>query len=172
MKLYVVRHGIAIDRTDPMATNDDERWLTDEGKTKTRQVALGLAALGVQVDAILTSPLVRARQTAEIIAKVLQPPREIHISDNLEPGFSVEALCEEISRMKGAQSLMLVGHEPDLGDLISTLVWGDDSGLVQMKKAGVALLALSGLPPSERGVVLKWLLPPKALIALGRSGRP
>lgn len=169
MRLYIVRHGIAVDRADPAATTDEERWLTDEGKAKTRLVALGLQALGVEIDAIFSSPLVRARQTAEVLAKVLHPARRLRLTENLEPGFSLEALCDEISRAEGAQNVMLVGHEPDLGEMISTLVWGDDSGLVQMKKAGVALLALSGLPPSPRGVVLKWLLPPRALIALGKA---
>lgn len=85
MRLYIVRHGIAVDRADPAATTDEERWLTDEGKAKTRLVALGLQALGVEIDAIFSSPLVRARQTAEVLAKVLHPARRLRLTETSSP---------------------------------------------------------------------------------------
>ncbi|MBN1477039.1 phosphohistidine phosphatase SixA [Candidatus Sumerlaeota bacterium] len=168
MRLYVVRHGIAVDRLSPSVTSDAERWLTEEGKTKTLAVAEGLEALGVKVDVILTSPLVRARQTAEILTEVLEPTGGLVETGALEPGFSMTELCEVLMAQGPPESAMIVGHEPDLSELISTLVWGDDRGEVEMKKAGCALLEIDALPPSEAGVTLRWLIPPKVLMRLIR----
>jgi phosphohistidine phosphatase len=168
MKLYIVRHGIAVDRGAPNIP-DEERWLTDEGKEKTRLVAQGLRTLGVEVGVILTSPLIRARQTADILAKVLHPDGGVRETEHLEPGFSPTLLLRELGEMKDMAAVMIVGHEPDLSEFISQLVWGDEGGTVVMKKAGVALLTLSAVPPTDRSVTFKWLLPPKVLIALAKA---
>jgi phosphohistidine phosphatase len=162
MNLYIVRHGIAVERGAPGVKSDEERRLTDEGKEKTREVAEGLAALGVEVDLLLTSPLARAEETAEILAAVLHPKR-MKQTESLAPGFAMTDLCEAILAEGKAENVMIVGHEPDFSELISTLVWGDDSGGLVMRKAGVALLSLKTLPPDEGGAALEWLLPPKVL---------
>lgn len=162
IRLYIVRHGIAVDRMDPKVKSDEERWLTEGGKERTRQVAMALAALGVKVDLMLTSPLVRARETAEILGEELGC--KLRKTTALEPGFSMTELCQEIMDAGTPENVMIVGHEPDLSELISTLVWGDDRGEVAMKKAGVALLTLTSMPPDEGGVMLEWLLPPKVLV--------
>lgn len=162
MELWIVRHGIAIERGAPGVKSDDERWLTEEGKERTREVAKGLAALGVKPALLLTSPLVRARETAEILAEELGV-KKVQETDSLRPGFAMTDLCDAILAAGAPDAVLIVGHEPDLGELISTLVWGDDSGQIAMRKAGVALLTLDKLPPGERGVTLEWLLPPKVL---------
>ncbi len=162
MELHVVRHGIAVSRADPGVRSEEARWLTEEGKARTREVAEGLRAAGVRVDVVFTSPLVRARETAEILAEVLGVKEPLIETEALAPGFSLTDLCEELLAAGPPASAMIIGHEPDLSELISTLVWGDDRGEVDMKKAGVALLELDALPP-DKGVVLRWLIPPKFL---------
>jgi len=165
MKLYVVRHGIAVDRADPSLKSDGERWLTEEGKRRTRQVAEGLKALGVEVDAVITSPLVRARETAEIMADVLGVKKPIE-TDALAPGVNLNALFRLYDELDQPDSVMIVGHEPDLSEIVSTLVWGDDRGDLDFKKAGVALLEIDRLPIEEGGVALRWFIPPKVLCAV------
>jgi len=87
MQLYIVRHGIAIDREDPKCPSEAERYLTEDGVKKTRQVAKGLAALGLHSDLMISSPYVRAMQTAEIFAVALEYPKQkIRHSEGLLPG--------------------------------------------------------------------------------------
>ena len=167
MRLYIVRHGIAEDRLGVKC--DAERRLTDEGRAKTLAVAEGLGALGVSVDVILTSPLPRARETAEILADVLGPEGGVRATSALEPGFSITDLCEALLEGGEPSDAMIVGHEPDLSELVSTLVWGDDRGEVEIKKAACALLETESLPPGEEPVTLRWLIPPRALVKIGQA---
>jgi phosphohistidine phosphatase len=102
------------------------------------------------------------------MAEVLEPAGGTVETGALEPGFSMTELCEVLLEKGPPESAMIVGHEPDLSELVSTLVWGDDRGEVEMKKAGCALLEIDALPPSEAGVMLRWLIPPKVLMRLIR----
>src|SRR5215467_4201965 len=103
MQLYIVRHGIAIDREDPKSPPDPERYLTDEGMEKTRQVAKGVAALGITADLMISSPYVRAMQTAEIFAAALDYPKQkIRGTDTLLPGTGALLLFKELAREKHA----------------------------------------------------------------------
>ncbi|OLD22032.1 MAG: phosphohistidine phosphatase SixA [Acidobacteria bacterium 13_1_40CM_3_56_11] len=115
MQLYIVRHGIAIDREDPKCPPDPERYLTEEGVEKTKQVAKGLAALGVTGDLFLTSPYVRAAQTAEIFASALEYAKQkIRRTDLLLPGAEPSQLFRELAKEKQASAVFLVGHAPQL----------------------------------------------------------
>jgi phosphohistidine phosphatase len=166
MLLHIVRHGIAIDREDPDCPPENERYLTEEGLKRTREVGRGLRKIGVTVDRVLTSPLVRARQTAEIIAEELGVTAPLTVTAALSPGFTIAELGEALMKIDRADSIMIVGHEPDLSELISMLVWGDDSGMVEMKKAAAALVELDSIPPGSQSASLRWLLPPKVLTKL------
>jgi len=166
MQLYIVRHGIAIDREDPKCPPDPERYLTEEGIEKTKQVAKGVAALGITADLFLTSPYTRAVQTAEIFASALEYPKQkIRRSDLLLPGAEPSLLFRELAREKQASSVFLFGHAPQLDDLIATAL-GSKKHLTSMKKAGVAFLELKRLSPpiAEIG----WLATPKLLRRAGK----
>src|SRR5215475_5233044 len=105
MQLYIVRHGIAIDREDPKCPPDPERYLTEEGVEKTEAVAKGVAALGVEGNLFLTSPYVRAVQTAEIFASALEYAKQrIRRSDLLLPGAEPSHLFRDLAREKQASS--------------------------------------------------------------------
>jgi len=166
MQLYIVRHGIAIDREDPKCPPDPERYLTEEGIEKTRQVARGVAALDAKAGLFLTSPYVRARQTAEIFADTLgYAKQKIRHSDLLLPGAEPSFLFRELAKEKQASSVFLFGHAPQLDDLIATAL-SSKKHLTALKKAGVALIELKRVSPPIG--VLVWLATPKLLRVRGK----
>jgi phosphohistidine phosphatase len=149
MELYFLRHGEA-DWPD-WKKPDDERPLTKRGKKEMREVAKFLARLDVEPNLIVTSPLPRASQTAEIAADYLES--ELREDDLLAPGFGLAELRTILKRHR-ARVLMLVGHEPDFTSVISALT----GATLKLSKAGVALVDVD--PESEEGKLL-WLFPPK-----------
>ena len=163
MFLYLVRHGIAVDRTDPKCPPDPERPLTARGVQKTRAAALGLRELGAKPDAILTSPYVRAAQTAEIFAEALSfPPEKIRVSEFLKPGDNPAETIREIARLR-AKEVACFGHAPHLDMLIAHLS-GARTAFTELKKAGAACLEQAS---SQGRWELRWILPPKMLRELG-----
>ncbi len=159
MILYVVRHGIAVDRTDPKSPPEPERPLTAEGVQKTRSAALGLKELDVKPDVLITSPYLRAAQTAEIFAEALGfPTSKIRVSNALKPAANPADIVKEISHLK-AKELMCVGHAPHLDQLIAQLV-GARGVFTELKKAGAASLEHTGTQGAWR---LQWVLTPKVL---------
>jgi phosphohistidine phosphatase len=166
MQLYIVRHGIAIDREDPNCPPDPERYLTEEGLEKTKSVAKGLAGLRPVPGLFVTSPYVRAVQTAEIFAEALDYARQkIRRSDLLLPGAEPTLLFRELAREKQAASIFLFGHAPHLDDVIATAM-GAKRHLSALKKAGVALLELRRISPPIGTLV--WLATPKLLRRAGK----
>jgi len=161
MELYVVRHGIAIDREDPKSPADPERYLTEEGMEKTEQVAKSIAALGITPDLFVSSPYVRAMQTAEILAAALQYPKQkIRQSNALLPGAEPSLFFRELAKDKQSAVVFCFGHAPHLDELIAAGV-GVKHPITAMKKAGVALLELKRVsPPTGQ---LAWLVTPKLL---------
>lgn len=158
MRLYIVRHAIAAARGTP-GLADDERPLTEEGVTKMKKAAPGLARIGAIPDLILTSPLVRARQTAEIIQKALGNKIPLRAAEALSPSGTREAIYEEIRRNAKSEALMLVGHQPSLGELAGALAWGSAEHYVELKKGGMCALDLEQLSPVPRGTLLFLLTP-------------
>lgn len=159
LELLLLRHGIAEERHP--SRPDGERALTDAGRQRTRAVLQRLLALELGCDRLLSSPLVRARQTAELaVAAGLAPALELAAA--LAPGGDPwPALHWPV----GVGRLGLVGHEPDLGDLAATLI-GAPPGSLVLKKAGVALLQLDAPPsPGVGGGRLRLLLGPAQLLA-------
>jgi len=166
MQLYIVRHGIAIDREDPKCPPDPERYLTEEGVEKTVAVAKGIAALGVEGSLFLTSPYVRAVQTAEIFASALEYAKQrIRRSDLLLPGAEPSHLFRDLAREKQASSVFVFGHAPHLDDLIATAL-GAKKHLTSLKKAGVALIELKRISPPIG--MLAWVATPKLLRRAGK----
>jgi len=149
MQLYFLRHGEA-DWPD-WRRPDDERPLTNFGKKEVRQVAKFLNRLKVKPNLIVSSPLPRALQTAEVAAEQLKT--KLRRDESLAPGFGISELRTVLKRHH-SKVLMLVGHEPDFTSVISELT----GALLKLSKAGVALLEID--PESEEGKIL-WLFPPK-----------
>lgn len=166
MNLYVIRHAIAVDPGTSGYEEDSQRPLTDKGRKKMEAIAAGLVALEVKLDMILASPYRRARETAEILAGVYRMKDKLALSENLKPMSAIDALITEINEKYSVDSLAVVGHEPFLSELISTLLAGNTSLMVNMKKGGVCCLTLDNLL-HERPAVLEWLLAPTQLAKLG-----
>ena len=163
MRVYIMRHGIAMDRTNPKAPTDAERPLTAEGMQKTRAAALGLKELGVKPDMLITSPLVRAAQTAEIVAEALgYSPEKIRVSDTLKPSVNPAEVMKEIEHLK-SREVMCFGHGPHVDGLIALLA-GARGPFSELKKSGVACFEHEAAHGKWRMV---WLLSPKMLRKLG-----
>jgi phosphohistidine phosphatase len=159
MLLYIVRHGITVDKTDPKAPPDPERPLTAKGVQKTRAAALGLKELGVKPDVLITSPYVRAAQTAEIFAEALGfPAAKVRVTDALKPPSNPADFIKELSHLK-AKEVMCFGHAPHLDQLIAQMV-GARGVFTELKKAGVASLEHTGAHSAWR---LVSILTPKVL---------
>jgi phosphohistidine phosphatase len=160
MKLYFLRHGIAYEREAWQGENDELRPLTDEGVEDMKREARTLRNMGLKLDTIVTSPLVRARQTAKIVAKKLE--MDVQEDVLLKPGFDVEALGALLARHSAARRLMLVGHEPDFSRTIAQLIGG---GTVAMAKGGLARVDTDDDAAHNRLLrgTLIWLLTPKLL---------
>jgi phosphohistidine phosphatase len=164
MKLLLLRHGLAVEPGTAGFERDSERPLTPEGRRKMRLIARALARLGVEPDVILTSPLVRAHQTAEIVATGLRLKKRLRSCEHLACGGDAKRLIAEINRHHAnAGAIMLVGHEPDLSELASLLISGQPGGAgIQMKKGGLCVLE-AGTLRAGRCATLVWLAPPKLL---------
>jgi len=168
MNLYIIRHAIAVDRGTPEYEDDSQRPLTEKGKKKMRQIASGLCALGVDFDLILSSPYVRARETAEILADVFKTKADVAFSENLIPTGDPDLLIAEINEKYNANSVALVGHEPYLTSLISLLVSDNASLDMTLKKGGVCRLSANDLHHSRK-TTLEWLLTPGILVEIGEN---
>lgn len=167
MQVYLVRHAIAAPR-EAGFLDDGARELTPEGIRKMREHVVGLAVLGVQIDEIWTSPLVRARQTAEILAGGLVPSPPIRILSFLEPAGDFEAMRVRLSQHTNLGGVALVGHEPYMGEFTSYLMGGDRLMMFRYKKGAVGMVEIEDLAPPLRGE-LCWLLSPKQLRLMGRG---
>jgi phosphohistidine phosphatase len=156
-RLYFLRHGLA-DRSAYQGGDDRLRPLTAAGKERLVRQGRNLAAMNWQPDLFLTSPLVRARQTAEIVAAELGLPDRVQIEPALACGFCAADLPELLTRHAAASQLVLVGHEPDFSSTVSDLTGGS---FVVCKKGSLIRVDLYRLDPPAGELV--WLIPPKAL---------
>jgi phosphohistidine phosphatase len=158
MELYFLRHAIAADE-GPEGTGDAGRPLTKEGSAKMKAAARGLHKLGLQLDALLSSPLVRAHATAEIVARELGP--ELRLTDALAPGCDIAQILGLLGEHRAAERVMFVGHEPDFSTIVGGLTGGSR---VELKKGGLARVDIEVL--EEGAGTLVWLLTPKQLRAV------
>jgi phosphohistidine phosphatase len=156
MKLYFLRHGKA-DRSQ-WDGDDDDRPLTAEGEEAMRREAKTLRALGIAPGVIVTSPLARARRTAELAADGLGMSGRVVVDDRLAPGFDVRRLEQVLAAHGPADEVMVVGHEPDFSETVAELIGGGD---IAMKKGGLARVDVTA--PVAGGGELVWLLTPPLL---------
>jgi len=162
MKIYLIRHSNAVDPGTPGYEDDSLRPLTEKGRDKMKDIAFALKELDVRPDLIVSSPYVRAQQTAEILAKVLKYKQELAFSDALVPMGNADNIIGEINEKYSVDELVLVGHEPCLSVLIGTLTAGNPELAINIKNGGVCCLSSDDLH-TERKAVLEWLLTPKIL---------
>ena len=160
--IFIVRHAIAAERGKAYP-DDALRPLTPAGKEKFRKVVLGLAWLDVRVDRIVSSPLVRARQTADILAEYLPGKPEVFETEALAPGATFDDLRARMEAFGRCSSVALVGHEPGVGEIAARLL-GLRHPLV-FKKGAVCRIDIETLPPAGPGE-LRWFVPPKVLARL------
>ena len=161
-ELYVIRHGLAEERGDAWP-DDSKRPLTGDGMSRMRKSARGLARIGVTIDIVLTSPLVRARQTAELVAGGLEPRPSLVNVDSLAPDGSYAAVLADLEKHARRSRIALVGHEPMLGELAARLIGSRHA--IEFKKGAVCRIDIDDLPPAGPGD-LRWMLTPKIMRAL------
>lgn len=167
MILYILRHAIAEVRDENAYPDDSLRPLTAKGKKKMVKIAENLRDMGVQIDLILTSPYVRAHETAGIVQEAFAlKKKQLVFSDHLAPSGFAKDLIAEINENYPLENLMLVGHEPYLSELIAVLVSGNPAMSVTMKKGGLCCLSADKLA-YEQCATLEWLLTPAQLTRLG-----
>ena len=163
LELYLIRHGVAEERGEDWP-DDSKRPLTPEGISRLQKAARGLTAIGVTFDQIVSSPLVRARQTADVFAQDLKGKPPIATSDALAPAGAPPAVIQEITKHVRKARVALVGHEPNLGELAGLLIGARRP--LEFKKGGICRIDFDMLPPKGGGM-LRWFLTPKMLRALG-----
>ncbi len=161
MNLYLLRHGVAVDRADFKDGDDRLRPLTSEGRRKTTRAAKGMKHLGLSIGLIVSSPLVRARETAGIVAKELGVRRP-RVSELLAPSADEEEMLNYLASLRTTRSVLLVGHEPALGILAARLTGAGTPRFIRFKKGALCLVSLERRRPRPRGC-LEWLLTSKQL---------
>jgi phosphohistidine phosphatase len=164
MNLLIVRHAIAYERDPKRWPDDDHRPLTPEGKKLARKAAAGLKRIVDPPDAVLVSSLVRARETAEALKDYAGWPEATEVGE-LAPTEDARKVLTVLRRQRGSL-IAVIGHEPQLSDLIALCLVGEREGLrVDLKKPGVACLTFKSTP-AVRGATLKWFVPPRVLRTL------
>lgn len=157
MKCYFLRHGIAADPAE-WTGEDFDRPLTGQGRERMEREAETLAELSLDLAAIITSPLLRAKQTASIVAERLRMTDRLVEDDRLSPGFDLDRLGAILQAYARADAVMLVGHEPSMSETVGRLV---GAARIDLKKGGLACVDLPD--PSSSSGQLAWLIPPKIL---------
>jgi phosphohistidine phosphatase len=162
MRLLLIRHGIAVERGTP-GVPDDERALTKRGIRRFREAAQGLAVILRRPDALLTSPLVRARETADIAGEAWGKLKPIDVP--ALAGGSFEQVVQVLGQYPVDATVVLVGHEPDLSSHLAKLLGTSHAGRLTFRKGGAALVEVPGDPAG--GGALIWYLSPRLLRRLG-----
>ena len=163
-ELYLVRHGVAAERGDDWP-DDTKRPLTTTGVSRFREVVDGLVWFGVGLDEIYSSPLVRARQTADLLSAGIGERPPVRILDELTPGHDVARVLAELGKRVKRRRVALVGHEPDLGELAAALLGAQRA--LPFRKGGVCRIDVDRLGAAAVGTLI-WFLPPKVLRKTGR----
>jgi phosphohistidine phosphatase len=163
-EIYVIRHALAEDRGDAWP-DDAKRPLSEDGMSSMRKAARGLDRLGVAVDVVLTSTLVRAKQTAEIVAGALNPRPPVSTVDSLAPGGTYQEIVADLEKQTRRKRIALVGHEPGIGEFAARLIGSRHP--IEFKKGAACRIDVDSIPPSGPGD-LRWLLTPRILRSIKR----
>ena len=159
LELYLIRHGVAAERGDEFP-DDSKRPLTSAGISRLRKEAKALDALGVAIDHIITSPLVRTKQTADVFAETLKSKPSLSQSDALAPAGTSAAVVQELSKHMRNARIALVGHEPNIGELAARLIGARMP--LEFKKGGICRIDFEVFPPKGVGQ-LRWFVTPRML---------
>ena len=163
MEIFLLRHGLAVERGTRGFEDDATRPLTPKGRRQLRKTAAAMKQMELRFNLILSSPLLRAKQTAEIVAADLKIKKRLKFSNALAPGGDTASLFRQIERMKPVpERLLLVGHEPDLSRLVSLLVTGGAPLPMDFKKGGLCKLDVEKLS-AGKCATLAWLLTPRQM---------
>ena len=162
MNLYLVRHADAMP-VGGVVTRDSERRLSPRGEEDALLMGRALALLDPRVDVIVTSPLVRAIETGEIIGKEVSNHPIMHVSEHLAPGFNGSALFRELLTLGAGSTIVAVGHQPDMSDFVSFLIAGSQPASVAMAAGSIAKLVVEESQPQGH---LAWLLTPDTVRVL------
>ncbi|MSO18845.1 MAG: phosphohistidine phosphatase SixA [Acidobacteria bacterium] len=160
IQLILIRHGSAEDSNPAQPHDDAARRLTDKGKRKMREISKGLCRLIARSDWIVTSPLIRAKETAEIVAMELPPSRSIAICSDLSPGGTLKNILRFISKYPECQRIILVGHETGLSTLAAHLIGATGAAGLSLKKGGCCLIRFDEAVEESAGRLM-WLLTPE-----------
>ena len=158
-ELYLIRHGIAEER-GPEWPDDGRRPLTEKGISRLKKSTKGLVSLGVTFDVLLTSPLLRARQTAETVAACFEPRPPVVAIDSLSPDGTYQQVLDDLGKQSRRSRIALVGHEPSLGEYAARLAGSRHA--FEFKKGAVCRIDVDALPPGGPGA-LRWFMTPKLL---------
>jgi len=161
-ELYIMRHGIAVTRGPTTVMDDAKRPLTPEGKEKMREIASGLVRAGLVADWIVSSPLVRAVETAELVADAQESKPPLDLCEALRPGGDPEALVTYLAKRSNRRRVLVVGHEPDLSQLAARLIGAGRNANMPFKKGGCCLITFTIFPPKSPGRLM-WWLPPRVM---------
>jgi phosphohistidine phosphatase len=156
LELFVLRHGEA-GKALPPSPKELQRPLTEAGREEIESIGKSLKSWGLNFDIVLTSPLRRAKETAETVAKVLEIEDRLEESDDLKPEGNRLQLFNKLSKMKSQASVLIVGHEPYLSVLIGDIIAGNPNSHISLKKGGMAKIEIDTFSPKILGE-LKWLL--------------
>ncbi|MGH7197610.1 MAG: phosphohistidine phosphatase SixA [Candidatus Omnitrophota bacterium] len=156
MELYFLRHAPALSKNEAGVSTDAERPLSVEGKKEMKRAARGMANLAVSPDRVISSPYLRARQTAEIAAEVLEFKKKIEFTEVLTPDADFRDFKKLLDRFEGDENILFVGHQPALGSFISELVSGARHILIDLTKGGLCRVDTSELGKGELAE-LEWL---------------
>jgi len=168
MDVYLMRPGPALAHASTDAPADDQRPLSQKGIKKTRRAAKGLMALRPYIDRLFSSPLVRARQTADIVAEALRFKGQVEELTELAPDGDLEKLVGSLTSYKDCQGILLVGHQPNLGETASLLLTGNTALEIDFKKSAVCCIKVNTFPARGHGS-LGWMLAPKQLRKLAKG---
>jgi phosphohistidine phosphatase len=158
-ELYMMRHGAAVERGSAGHSDDSKRPLTPEGQKKLREISGGLNRLGFDPDWIVSSPLIRAVETAKLVAESLGSNVPVDFADALLPGGSPEALIAFLAKRPTRARVLVVGHEPDLSEMAGRLIGAGRRSRLAFKKGGCCLIIFDQFPPKSPGTLVWWLTP-------------
>ena len=169
MDCVLIRHGIAVE-SEEWEGSDENRPLTEKGKKRARQAATGLAAMNCKPTHLFSSPFVRAYDTARLLRTVVCRTLKVETRDELAVGSTAEQIVSLLRSLPTESVVMCVGHEPLLGEVAGILLCGKPTSNFSLKKAGAALIQVSGSVTPGQGL-LRWWLQPMQLRALGKGRR-
>ena len=169
MNLYFLRHGIAVDPSAQGFAKDAERPLMPKGRRCLRQIAEAMGALKISFDVVLSSPYVRAKQTAEIVVKTLKRRKKLRFSDELTPGGNPKSLIQQLNDLRPKpKNILLVGHEPYLSKLIALLTAGNTNMEIDLKKGSLCKLETDSLRYARCATFVCLLAPRHLALMTGK----